>query len=82
MVALRIIPDRNDFKLKKGFKEMFGNTVFGYMNQVRMEKAKLLLLEGKNSIADISFTVGYKNPQHFTAAFKKHFGYLPSELKS
>ncbi|HVI44179.1 MAG TPA: AraC family transcriptional regulator [Chitinophaga sp.] len=71
----------NDFKLKKGFKEMFGNTVFGYMNHVRMEKARLMLLEGRQSIADISFVVGYKNPQHFTAAFKKHFGYLPSDLK-
>lgn len=71
----------NDFKLKKGFKELFGNTVFGYMNEVRMEKARQQLLEGQSSVADISFMVGYKNPQHFTAAFKKYFGYLPSELK-
>lgn len=72
----------NDFKLKKGFKEMFGNTVFGYMSHVRMDRAKTLLLEGQHSIAEVSFLVGYKNPQHFTAAFKKSFGYLPSELKN
>lgn len=71
----------NDFKLKKGFKEVYGTTVFGYMTDARMEKARDLLLQGRHSIADIAFTVGYKNPQHFTAAFKRKFGYLPSELK-
>lgn len=71
----------NDFKLKKGFKELFGNTVFGYMTEVRMEKAKQMLLTGNHSIADISFTVGYKNPQHFTAAFKRRYGFLPRDIK-
>ncbi len=71
----------NDFKLKKGFKEIFSTTVFGYMTDVRMEKARNLLVEGKQSIADISFEIGYKNPQHFTAAFKRKFGYLPSALR-
>lgn len=71
----------NEFKLKKGFKELFGNTVFGYMTDLRMEKARNLLLESRLSIAEISFIVGYKNPQHFTAAFKRKFGFLPRELK-
>lgn len=33
----------NDFKLKKGFKEMFGTTVFGYLREKRLEKASYLL---------------------------------------
>ncbi|RXK82954.1 helix-turn-helix transcriptional regulator [Filimonas effusa] len=81
LIRLAELAGMNDFKLKKGFKELFGTTVFGYMTEVRMNKAKSLLLEGKHTISDISWWVGYKNPQHFTAAFKRKFGYLPSELK-
>lgn len=71
----------NDFKLKKGFKETFGTTVFGYLLDLRMEQARNLLLNTDRSIMDISDEVGYKNPQHFTAAFKKKYGVTPKGLK-
>ena len=35
----------NEYKLKRGFKEMFGNTVFGYLSEIRLEKAKSDLLD-------------------------------------
>lgn len=69
----------NDFKLKKGFKAMYGNTVFGYLTDLRMEQAYRLLKEGR-SIAEVSDIVGYKNPHHFTAAFKKKYNLLPSKV--
>ncbi len=69
----------NDFKLKKGFKEVVGNTVFGYLADCRMKKANDLLLE-KKSVSEVSYLVGYKNPHHFTAAYKKKYGVLPSTL--
>lgn len=71
----------NDFKLKKGFKEIYGTTVFDYLAETRMEQAKKLLLEGKMNINEVSDAVGYKHPTHFTAAFKKKFGYLPKAIK-
>lgn len=71
----------NDFKLKKGFKEVFGNTVFGYLNDLKMNRAQLLLLNNNLSVAEIARLSGYKNPTHFTAAFKKKFGILPGSLK-
>ncbi len=71
----------NDFKLKKGFKEAFGTTVFGYLSDLRMERAKEMLLKSSLSVSEVAHNVGYKNAHHFTAAFKKKFGYLPSELK-
>ncbi|MEO5911035.1 MAG: AraC family transcriptional regulator [Pelobium sp.] len=70
----------NDFKLKKGFKEYYGTTVFGYLHDLRMEKAKILLCKDKKIIA-VADEVGYKNAHHFSAAFKKYFGVLPSKLK-
>lgn len=71
----------NDFKLKKGFKQLFGNTVFGYVAELRIQKAMEMLKLGKFSISEIADAVGYKNAHHFTAAFKKKTGLLPSELK-
>lgn len=77
LIALAHKVGLNDFKLKKHFKEMYGNTVFGYLYHVRMEKA-CILLKQKQKISDVAYTVGYKNAQHFTAAFKKRFGVVPS----
>ncbi|MEM6736995.1 MAG: AraC family transcriptional regulator [Bacteroidota bacterium] len=70
----------NVFTLKKGFKEIFGTTIFGYWNQVKMNEATSLLLDGL-SVSEVSAKVGYKNPQHFSTAFKRYFGYSPSKLK-
>ncbi|TAF46372.1 MAG: AraC family transcriptional regulator [Sphingobacteriales bacterium] len=67
----------NDFKLKKYFKEVYGTTVFGYLHHIRMQKA-CTLLKQKQKISEVAYAVGYKNAQHFTAAFKKYFGLVPS----
>jgi AraC-like DNA-binding protein len=69
----------NDFKLKKGFKALFGHTVFGYLGELRMNMAHKLLQEGQ-SVSIVAETVGYKNAHHFTAAFKKRFSMLPSQI--
>ncbi len=69
----------NDFKLKRGFKTLFGTTVFGYLAELRMETGFQLLKEGK-SVNEVAEAVGYKNSQHFTVAFKKKFGMLPSQV--
>ncbi|GAB3934740.1 helix-turn-helix domain-containing protein [Mucilaginibacter myungsuensis] len=69
----------NDFKLKKGFKELYGTTVFGYLTDLRMEKAKRMIASGQYTIGEIAHEVGYKNGHHFTVAFKKKFGHVPSK---
>ena len=71
----------NNFKIKKYFKMVFNTTVFNYLTQVRMEYAKQLILEKDFPICVVSEELGYKNQHHFTVAFKKTFGYLPSKLK-
>ncbi len=71
----------NEYKLKRGFKEMFGNTVFGYLAEARLELARNDLLESKQSIADIAFSLGYSSLQHFSYAFKKKFGVSPGKLR-
>ncbi len=68
----------NDFKLKKGFREVTGNTVFGYLREQRMDKARLLLEEGKMNVTEVAFEVGYQHLSHFASLFKKRFGVYPS----
>lgn len=72
----------NEFSLKKGFRDTFQTTIYGYVNELKMEQARQLILEGDKTIHEIASLAGYKNPQHFTVAFKKYFGYLPSKLRA
>ena len=70
----------NEYNLKKSFKEVFGTTVFGYLTQVRMQKAKEMLLNGVDSINTVAYAVGYSDPTNFTVAFKRVYGMTPSHL--
>jgi AraC-like DNA-binding protein len=70
----------NDYKLKKGFKEITGHTVFGYLYKIRMEKAHYFLAKEKRTVNEVAFLVGYKNAQHFISAFKKKYHILPGSL--
>jgi len=70
----------NECYLKKGFKEMFGTTIFEFYQSQRMEHAKFLLYEKGLSVTDVSMTLGYSSISHFSTAFKKHTGLKPCEL--
>lgn len=70
----------NTSKFKSVFKQVFGMPVFKYITSLRIEKAIELISKQDYTIAQASYEVGYKNPQHFTVAFKKKLGYLPSQL--
>ena len=71
----------NEQYLKKHFKLVFGDTVFGYILSRKMEKAREMLLSGSDKISYIAELAGYKHATHFTAAFKKFYGYLPQKIK-
>lgn len=71
----------NEYNLKKYFKEVFGTTVFGYLHEFRMEKSKEELGVDGNKISDVAQRMGYKHATHFTAAFKKYYGYLPNKMR-
>lgn len=68
----------NDQKLKSGFRQVFGDTVYRTLKTARMEAARQQLdLAGEN-VLQVANRVGYANPGHFAAAFRKHFGVTPS----
>jgi len=70
----------NECYLKKGFKELFGTTIFDFYQGQRMEHARYLLYEKGLSVTDVSFMLGYSSISHFSTAFKKHTGLKPCEL--
>ncbi|MGK2862745.1 MAG: helix-turn-helix domain-containing protein [Chitinophagaceae bacterium] len=70
----------NECYLKKGFKEMFGTTIFDFYQSQRMEHARYLLYEKGLSVTEVSQMLGYSSISHFSTAFKKHTGLKPCEL--
>lgn len=70
----------NECYLKKGFKELFGTTVFEYFQNQRMEHARYLLYDKGLSVTEVSMLLGYSSISHFSTAFKKHTGLKPCEL--
>ncbi len=71
----------NDYKLKKGFKEVYNTTVFGYVYQLRMEYAHKLLRNTTIPIKEIAHYCGYEHVQHFTSAFKRMYQTTPAKYR-
>ena len=71
----------NQTKLKEGFKTVFGDTVFGYLQEIRMNNARHYLSDTSLSIQEISHLSGYQNVSNFSIAFKRIFGYPPTKLR-
>ncbi len=71
----------NEFKLKHGFKETFGETLFEYLTQRRLNLARIYLQSSEKTIAEISEDLGYSSPQHFHNQFKKRFGHTPNYVR-
>ncbi|GAB4304287.1 MAG: hypothetical protein Kow0091_05880 [Geminocystis sp.] len=72
----------NDCTLKRGFRQVFGTTVFGYLRQQRLIKAQQLLENTEMTIAQVSSHVGYSHGGHFAAAFKREFGVSPKMFRN
>lgn len=72
----------NEFKLKQGFRQHFGTTVFDFIFDLKMKHAKKLILEERLYLHEVSRQVGYKNANHFSTAFKRKFGFSPNELRN
>lgn len=71
----------NEFTLKRQFKAVFGNTVFGLLRDHKMDHARTLLLDTDRLVGDIAREVGYNHPANFSAAFKKQHGVSPSTFR-
>jgi AraC-like DNA-binding protein len=71
----------NEYKLKKGFRALFGTSVIDFLIACRLEQAKYLLLEKQKNVSEVAYETGYSSPHYFSKAFKKKFGISPSEIR-
>ena len=67
--------------LAASFKKETGSSLGSYIIERRMEKAKALLAEGKLTVSEVAFAVGYDNFTYFSRLFKNKVGVMPKEYK-
>ena len=68
-------------KLQQGFKILYGNTINGYVNDVRIKMSSQLLRSTDFNISEIVYKVGLTSRSYFSKIFKENFGCTPSEYR-
>lgn len=72
----------NKHYLCKIFKEEVDETIVSFVNKLKIEEAKKLLLTSELSLSDISFELGYNNYSYFSNLFKKKTGLTPKQFRN
>ncbi|WDF53487.1 helix-turn-helix transcriptional regulator [Mucilaginibacter sp. KACC 22063] len=70
----------SETKLKQLFKQSFGDTIYNYYQRARMEEAAFLLKQGRRSVAEAGYELGFSNLSHFSRLFEKHYGLTPKRF--
>ncbi|AWI24998.1 AraC family transcriptional regulator [Flavobacterium pallidum] len=66
-------------KLKTGFKQIYGDTVYGFLFDYKMDYARKLLDSGSYNVNEVGLKIGYSTGSHFISAFKKKFATTPKK---
>jgi AraC-like DNA-binding protein len=69
-------------KLKRLFKQIFGDSIFSYYQEFRMKEAARLLTLEKLSVSDVGYKLGFTNLSHFTRVFEQHMGIKPKKYST
>lgn len=73
----------NEFKLKNGFKQVYKEPVFQYLNHYRLDEAKRIMLDNRDlSMGEVAYEVGFKQASHFSSSFKARYGVSPKSWRS
>ena len=71
----------NDCTLKRGFREVFGTTAFGYLHDYRLEQARQLLLENRFNVSEVAVQVGFGSCSYLSRVFRKKYGVSPKQYQ-
>ncbi|SDF59529.1 AraC-type DNA-binding protein [Dyadobacter soli] len=71
----------NIYKLKTGFKALFGHSIFSYLREERLLLAYSEILTSDRSLTDIAYQTGFASISHFSDSFKNRYGISPSQLR-
>lgn len=69
------------YHFNKLLKDQCGMTYIDYITKLRIEKAKVMILDPNRSLKEICISVGYRDPNYFSRVFKKTVGMSPSEFR-
>jgi len=72
----------SESKLKRLFKQIFGNSMYSYYQVFRMKKAAHLIKEENLSVSEVGYRLGFSNLSHFTRLFEAHRGIKPKKYSS
>ncbi|NDV23363.1 AraC family transcriptional regulator [Desulfovibrio sp. JC022] len=67
-------------KIQAGFQQLYGMTVFAFLKEYKLRKARMLFEAGDMNVSEVAWALGYTNLSHFSAAFKKKYGVLPKKF--
>ena len=76
---LAVCAGMSSSKLKRLFRQIFGNSIFSYYQEFRMKEAARLLTEEKLSVSDVGYKLGFTNLSHFSRVFNEHIGMKPKQ---
>ncbi|MEM8674691.1 MAG: helix-turn-helix transcriptional regulator [Cyanobacteria bacterium P01_G01_bin.67] len=71
----------NDCTLKRGFREVFGTTAFGYLHNYRLEQARQLLQEHHLKISEIAHKIGFASRTSLSRGFRQKYGVSPKQYQ-
>lgn len=71
----------NECTLKRGFRQVFGATAFGYLHDYRLEQARQLLQERRLNVSEVAHTVGFSSCSHLSKAFRQKYGVSPKQYQ-
>jgi AraC-like DNA-binding protein len=77
--ALAVYARMSPSKLKRLFKQVFGNSIFSYYQEFRIKEAARLLKDEKLSVSDAGYRLGFTNLSHFSRVFQEHMGMKPKQ---
>ncbi|REC45466.1 helix-turn-helix domain-containing protein [Chryseobacterium pennipullorum] len=77
--ALSLQAGMSPTKLKRLFKQIFGNSIFRYYQEFRMKEAAFLLKEKKYTVSEVGYRMGFSNMSHFSKVFQEHIGLKPKQ---
>ncbi len=69
----------SESKMKKQFKQVFGNSIYQYFQQFRIQKAAEFIREHGSSVSEAGFLTGFTNLSHFTRLFERYIGEKPKK---
>lgn len=72
----------NECTLKRGFRQVFGTTAFGYLYTYRLEQARQLLQERRLNVSEVAHAIGFSSCSHLSKAFRQRYGVSPKQYQA